>query len=122
MTKEELKETNPYFNAIHWWEKKRWIYNNIVIGSILFSFLDLSEYIRRYGFGHSIWYSFILLFGANICYCMSWSFESMLIYYMKDTGMNKRSRIALLTSTCFFSFWFTVIYYTNFYYPIGFFI
>lgn len=97
MTKNSLKEVNESLTkfilheSVKWWEKKRILYNVILIGFALVFAFAKNEFPNTNWSIESTLSICVWIFGANIFYCGGWGSEVLLKYYV-DGKINKNMR------------------------------
>jgi hypothetical protein len=85
--------------SITWWEKKRLIYNKILM-IVLFLLLTLKwdAVVELWNYQIGIIFFILLFFLCNIVFLAGWVFEVLLIYYFNKTVLNIWLRLLLFIS------------------------
>ena len=106
-------ETSEVKEMIQWWEKRRVIYNIIIIGLSVFLIYDFWDYPwRRIVGGHIIIFdAFKFIFIANAFYTLSWGVGALAYYTFKYTGLSNIGRWILFSLGTFFSIILTDLYF-----------
>lgn len=100
-------------DMIVWWEKKRLIYNILIIGLSLFLMIDFWDHPMRsiIGTRQIVWNAFVFIFGANLFYTLGWGLGVVSHYIFKTKGLNNTSRWILFVLGTLFSIVWTVFYF-----------
>ncbi|NVK63309.1 MAG: hypothetical protein HWE22_01930 [Flavobacteriales bacterium] len=99
------RECTTPMKMVQWWEKKRYLYNIILVVFIVFTLFSLSDYL---GFILSLPEAIIqgigfVIFG-NIFYTFGWATGVLRHYYSSGDSLSNTSRWTLFTLGCLFSF------------------
>lgn len=95
---------------MRWWEKKRLLFNLIIVGIIILAIIDTySHFTIRRLLSPSFFIQSILYFiFLNICYCAGWGVHFLRHYYLNSLDNSKTTNITLFVIgtliTAFFSF------------------
>ncbi len=89
-------EEIPLINEmIGWWEKKRLIFNGLLILSLILGFGGYEPRIVRFGYDFFLHEAFFLFFAANFIYTLSWAPAALLHVLTKYEGMTNSGRRVL---------------------------
>jgi hypothetical protein len=96
---------------IKWWEKKRWIYNVILVGFVIFLLFAFTNNPAQeiWERGHIIPMTILHLVLANLCYLLGWLPGVIFHYYFNTKGLADRSRWTLFFFGVLFSLLVTVL-------------
>ncbi len=79
-----IKEKNDdLLKSLRWWEKKRVLYNLILLGIIIFIIFSRYDAFLYFGVYNGIIGSILFLLVANFFFCMGWILEILIYYYFK---------------------------------------
>jgi hypothetical protein len=81
------------FEIINWWEKKRILYNIILIFIELIMCFVIWNGSLRWGLGSVVLFSIIFLICANAFYTIGWGLEVLAIYYFKNMNIASNTRL-----------------------------
>ena len=70
-----------FFEGVAWWEKRRLIYNIILISLEVLIMLYFWEGTEIFGIGPAIFQSFLYTLVANAFFCAGWGLEIFIKYY-----------------------------------------
>lgn len=106
-------EVSVVKEMIVWWEKKRIIYNVIIIGLSVFLMYDFWDYPWRkiVGSQNVIIDAIKFIFIANVFYSLSWGLGVLSHYLFKTKGLNKTGRWILFVLGIFISVVITDLYF-----------
>lgn len=98
---------------ILWWEKKRLIYNVLIIGLSIFLMYDFWDYPMRsiIGTRQIVWNTIVFVLGANLFYTSGWGLGVISHYLFKTNGLNNTGRWILFVLGTLFSLVWTIIYF-----------
>ena len=94
-----------------WWERKRMIYNFIILGVQLFIIFIMWEETRLFGLMSAFWGSLGYLIVANLFYSIGWGLEIITLYYIGENDFLVSNRIFLFITGLLFSIFLTVFSY-----------
>ena len=102
---EAKPKQSPVKEMILWWERKRWIYNLVLvlaIGSQLFQFSDnpVRAIVER---GHILPMTVAFIVAANLFYTLGWGFGALFYYLFKLKGLTNGFRWAVFVVGILFS-------------------
>ena len=100
LSKNKLDEL---FSSVRWWEKKRILFNIIVIGTQLFVMLVMLNETTLFGIPSAIINSLFYLLAANLFYCLGWGLEILSSHYLPGRELSKDRRSALFVLGLVFS-------------------
>lgn len=115
--KRELETNVDFKEMILWWEKRRLIYNALIIGLSTYLIYDFWDYPMRAmkGGAEIIINSIIFIFGANLFYTLGWGIGVIGIRFFKSKGLTNTGRwIVFIIGTIFSLVW------TNFHFVMEF--
>jgi hypothetical protein len=90
---------------VRWWEKKRLIYNGVIIGFSVFLMYSFWDYPMRSIIGtyQVIWNAIVYIIIANLFYTSSWGLELFRIYVLKTNGLSNNSKWVIFVLGALFS-------------------
>lgn len=104
------RERTVPMTMVEWWEKKRYLYNIILIAFLIFMLISLRGY---YGFTLSVPGAIIQAIGfvifGNIFYTIGWAGGVLRHYYYSSYPLSNTGRWMLFVLGCLFSI--MVIYF-----------
>lgn len=80
---------SKFYNLMAWWEKRRLTYN-LYVGSVGLVASIFACFINSVSSDNVGTFIALLIFGlfylcfANLCYCLGWGIECLLVYYFKQ--------------------------------------
>jgi len=77
-------QSNSLMDSIDWWERKRFLYNLIIVGLELAIISFFWEGTKRFGIQNAIFGSIAYTVVANIFYSMGWGINVLAYYYKLD--------------------------------------
>ena len=106
-------KTSLVKEMIIWWEKKRLIYNALIIGLSVFFIYNFWDYPLRLKIGTSeiIWDTLVFVIVANLFYTSSWGLGIISHYVFKTKGLNNVGKWVLFVLGTLFSLVWTSIYF-----------
>jgi hypothetical protein len=98
---------------VKWWEKKRLIYNAILLPITAIIIWSMWEYVgptctQEEAIANAIW----IIFGANICYTGGWVGGVLKYYYFGSYSLSLTSRWVLFSLGTLFSISVIDLYFT----------
>lgn len=89
--------------AVRWWERRRFLYNALLI--LVEAFISLSHFenLKSFGIGSGIFQTIIANLIANVFYSLGWGVEVFAIYYFERIRFNETSRRILYVLGLLFS-------------------
>ena len=101
------------FVSVKWWEKKRWVYNVILVGVEIIMMLIYWESTKWFGIGESIIWSFAFTLVANIFFSIGWGIDILVKYYFKKDIFSEKTRFIFFVLGLLFSIFLTInMYYS----------
>ena len=98
------RERTTPMKMVEWWEKKRYLYNIILIVFLIFTLISLTDH---YGLMLSIFGAVIQAIGfvifGNIFYTIGWAGGVLRHYYSSGDPLSNSSRWILFVLGCLFS-------------------
>jgi len=79
---------------IVWWEKKRIIYNVLIIGFSAFCLYTYWSYptLKMIGGQQAILNTLVFIFGANVCYTVSWGSGIINYFFISKNYVSSKRR------------------------------
>ncbi|NQY31062.1 MAG: hypothetical protein HRT69_16545 [Flavobacteriaceae bacterium] len=111
--KTAFTDPSPVKEIILWWEKRRVIYNVLIVGLSIFSIYSYWDYPMRTikGGDQIIIDAIVFIFGANLLYTMGWGFDILMPCLFKEKGLTNKSKWFLFILGTLFSLAWTNSYF-----------
>lgn len=97
--------------VMEWWEKRRPLYNFILIGWETIIMLYFYEGTLNFGIQESIFWSILYTIVANCSYSLGWIVELQIRYYFPKLEFRNPLKLTLLLLGILFSIWLTWMSY-----------
>ena len=110
---EQDSDGERWKESVGWWERKRLLYNLIVVGTELFLMILYKSEVINYGIVSALLGSIIWTFLANICYSLGWGIEIFRLYYNLSISSFDKWRLLLLVTGITFSVLLTYLIYSG---------
>lgn len=119
--KSSLSEKDNFKKHILWWEKKRILFNIIVVGFSVFLMYKFWNYPMRLIIGgpQIIFHAILVVIFLNVCYTAGWITELILAYLFDWNGIGKFGKwvffilgtlLSLFAADVFFALEFDVLF------------
>ncbi|NOQ71746.1 MAG: hypothetical protein GQ574_07090 [Crocinitomix sp.] len=101
-------------DAILWWEKKRWIYNLLIIAVTSLVVYDFWEFPMRgiIGGNQIVFEAFLIVLGANLFYALGWGLELTAHYILSSKCLHPIARWSLFILGTLATFFMIAMYFT----------
>ncbi len=113
LEKQGEPKSDQAMDVIRWWEKKRLVYNIIVILAEIMMTISMSHGVYYHGIPYLLFGSAIFTFFANVSYTSGWSIELLGKYYFPNLEINETHRIVFFTLGSLFSVFVTINVYSS---------
>lgn len=114
---ENIRREEPIImEIVNWWEKKRLIYNIIIIVLELIMLSMYWEIVEAYSTAHAILGSIVYTIGANVFFSIGWGIEILSLYYFKTTDFLEKTRVLFLVLGIIVSIILTIGVYMDVFY------
>lgn len=74
-------ETNEIYASINWWERKRLVFNLILVGVEILIISFFWKGVIQFGIGNTLFGSIAYTIAANIFFSIGWGISVMIDYY-----------------------------------------
>lgn len=108
------KRVNTISEIIKWWEKKRILFNAIVLASEVATISFFSEGTKRFGVDNALFWSLAYTIAANMFYTFGWIVGITIRYYKLDTlSFYNQNKLVFYIIGVLFSVLLTVFLYAD---------
>lgn len=106
-----IESDKNFMEIIGWWEKKRILYNVILIPIEFIMAIIIWNGTLRWGTNNVLLGSIIFTLCANVLYTMGWGLEFLSRYYIKSLKFKDQTRLLLFIIGSIFSIFTTIIFF-----------
>ena len=107
-------KTNEIYVSINWWERKRFVFNLILIGVEILMILFFWKGAIQFGIGYTIFWSIAYTIVANIFFSIGWGISVLIDYYnLKFLKNIEKLRMLFFILGILFSIFLTIALFKN---------